>query len=145
MLNAADGASATPTMQPGGVPPQLLIVTVDSYQAAIALIAPTSAIPAPRIDIFHPESALLRRADAFAGARTPNASGEPVNLVTTVLRFTAPFNITGQPALALPIGLSSEGLPLSMQIIGRPFDEVSVFQVAAAYEEARGPLPRPKV
>ena len=112
----------------------------------IALIAPTAAIPAPRIDIFHPESALLRRADAFAGGRTPNASsGEPVNLVTTVLRFTAPFNITGQPALALPIGLSSEGLPLSMQIIGRPFDEVSVFQVAAAYEEARGPLPRPKV
>ena len=41
MLNAADGASATPTIQPGGVPPQLLIVTVDSYQAAIALIAPT--------------------------------------------------------------------------------------------------------
>ena len=41
MLNAADGASATPTVQPGGVTPQLLIVTVDSVQAAIALIAPT--------------------------------------------------------------------------------------------------------
>ncbi len=41
MLNAADEASATPTIQPGGVPPQLLIVTVDSVQAAITLIAPT--------------------------------------------------------------------------------------------------------
>jgi aspartyl-tRNA(Asn)/glutamyl-tRNA(Gln) amidotransferase subunit A len=66
-------------------------------------------------------------------------------MVSAVLRFTAPFNITGQPALALPIGLSSEGLPLSMQIIGRPFDEVSVFQVAAAYEEARGLFPQPKL
>jgi aspartyl-tRNA(Asn)/glutamyl-tRNA(Gln) amidotransferase subunit A len=66
-------------------------------------------------------------------------------MVTAVLRFTAPFNITGQPALALPTGLSSDGLPLSMQIIGRPFDEVSVFQVAASYEEARGPLSQPKL
>ncbi len=41
MLNAADGASATPPIQPGSVTPQLLIVTVDSVQAAIALIAPT--------------------------------------------------------------------------------------------------------
>jgi len=41
MLNAPDGVSATPTVQPGGVTPQLLIVTVDSVQAAVALIAPT--------------------------------------------------------------------------------------------------------
>jgi Asp-tRNA(Asn)/Glu-tRNA(Gln) amidotransferase A subunit family amidase len=34
---------------------------------------------------------------------------------------------------------------LSMQIIGRPFDEVGVFQVAAAYEEARGSLPEPRL
>jgi Asp-tRNA(Asn)/Glu-tRNA(Gln) amidotransferase A subunit family amidase len=108
----------------------VLAETLAALKNRIAVIAPTAAIPAPRIDI---------------GGRALTSSGEPANLITTVLRFTAPFNITGQPALALPIGLSSEGLPLSMQIIGRPFDEVSVFQVAAAYEEARGPLPRPKV
>jgi aspartyl-tRNA(Asn)/glutamyl-tRNA(Gln) amidotransferase subunit A len=94
------------------------------------LIAPSAGIPAPGID---------ERGRAIA------SSGEPVNLVTEVLRFTAPFNITGQPSLALPIGFSSEGLPLSMQLIGRPFDEVSVLQVAAAYEEARGPLLSPKL
>jgi aspartyl-tRNA(Asn)/glutamyl-tRNA(Gln) amidotransferase subunit A len=123
----------------------VLAQALGALENHLALVAPTAAITAPRIDLFQPESALLRRADALAGERPAQAGGEPVNMVTAVLRFTAPFNITGQPALALPIGLSSEGLPLSMQIIGRPFDEVSVFQVAAAYEDARGPLPQPKM
>jgi len=70
-------------------------------------------------------------------------NGEPVDVVASVLRFTAPFNVTGQPALAIPTGLSADGLPLSMQIIGRPFDEAAVFRIAAAYEETRGPLPAP--
>jgi aspartyl-tRNA(Asn)/glutamyl-tRNA(Gln) amidotransferase subunit A len=120
----------------------VLAETLAALENRIALIAPTAAIPAPRIAAFQPGNALSRHGDAFAGERTP---GEQVNMVAAVLRFTAPFNITGQPALALPIGLSPDGLPLSMQIIGRPFGEVSVFQVAAAYEEARGPLAQPKL
>ncbi len=48
----------------------------------------------------------------------------------------APFNLTGSPALALPTGFASSGLPLSMQIIGNPFDEVTVYRVARAYERA---------
>ena len=66
-------------------------------------------------------------------------------MVASVLRFTAPFNVTGQPALAMPTGLSPNGLPLSMQIIGRPFDEATVFRVADAYERARGPLAEPNL
>jgi aspartyl-tRNA(Asn)/glutamyl-tRNA(Gln) amidotransferase subunit A len=62
-----------------------------------------------------------------------------------VLRFTAPFNVTGQPALAIPTGLAPNGLPVSMQIIGKPFDETTVFRVADAYERAREPLPEPKL
>jgi aspartyl-tRNA(Asn)/glutamyl-tRNA(Gln) amidotransferase subunit A len=123
----------------------VLAESLAALENRIALVAPTAAIPAPRIAVFQPDNALSRRADALAGERASSMSGEQVNMVTAVLRFTAPFNITGQPALALPIGLSSKGLPLSMQIIGRPFDEVSIFQVAAAYEEARGPLPKPKL
>jgi aspartyl-tRNA(Asn)/glutamyl-tRNA(Gln) amidotransferase subunit A len=46
----------------------------------------------------------------------------------------APFNVTGSPALAVPTGFSSDGMPLSMQIIGKPFDEATVYRVAAAYE-----------
>ena len=48
----------------------------------------------------------------------------------------APFNLTGNPALALPTGFASTGLPLSMQIIGKPFDETTVYRVARAYEKA---------
>jgi aspartyl-tRNA(Asn)/glutamyl-tRNA(Gln) amidotransferase subunit A len=46
----------------------------------------------------------------------------------------APFNVTGSPALAVPTGFSSAGMPLSMQIIGKPFAEATVYRVAAAYE-----------
>ncbi|MDH3601465.1 MAG: amidase [Candidatus Tectomicrobia bacterium] len=48
----------------------------------------------------------------------------------------APFNLTGSPALAMPTGFASTGLPLSMQIIGKPFDELTVYRVARAYERA---------
>jgi len=47
-----------------------------------------------------------------------------------------PFNITGSPTLALPCGFSSTGLPLSMQLAGRPFEEARVLQVGHAYEQA---------
>jgi aspartyl-tRNA(Asn)/glutamyl-tRNA(Gln) amidotransferase subunit A len=46
-----------------------------------------------------------------------------------------PFNITGQPALAVPAGFSSNGLPLSIQLIGHAWQEARVYQVAAAYEQ----------
>jgi aspartyl-tRNA(Asn)/glutamyl-tRNA(Gln) amidotransferase subunit A len=47
-----------------------------------------------------------------------------------------PFNLTGSPALAVPTEFASTGLPLSMQIIGKPFDEATVYRVARAYEQA---------
>ncbi|MGH7031350.1 MAG: amidase, partial [Stellaceae bacterium] len=50
--------------------------------------------------------------------------------------LTTPFNVTGGPALAQCIGFSSSGLPLSMQIVGRPFADASVLRVAHAYELA---------
>ena len=46
----------------------------------------------------------------------------------------APFNLSGSPALAVPTGFASTGLPLSMQIIGRPGDEATVYRVARAHE-----------
>ena len=50
--------------------------------------------------------------------------------------MTTPFNVTGGPALVQCIGLSADGLPLSMQVAGRPFNEAAVFRVAHAYEHA---------
>lgn len=47
-----------------------------------------------------------------------------------------PFNVTGNPAMTLPIGFTTGGLPLSMQLVGRPLAESTVFRVALAYEAA---------
>jgi len=50
--------------------------------------------------------------------------------------LTTPFNVTGGPALAQCIGFASNGLPLSMQIVGKHFDDATVLRVAHAYEKA---------
>ncbi len=48
----------------------------------------------------------------------------------------SPFNLTGHPALACMTGLSKSGLPLSVQLVGRAHDEVTLLRLAAAYERA---------
>jgi aspartyl-tRNA(Asn)/glutamyl-tRNA(Gln) amidotransferase subunit A len=48
----------------------------------------------------------------------------------------AVFNVTGSPALAVPVGFTKSNLPLSMQIVGKPFGEAVLYQVAHAYERA---------
>jgi len=50
--------------------------------------------------------------------------------------FTVPASLAGVPAMSIPGGLSAEGLPLGLQVIGRHFDEETVFAVAAAIERA---------
>jgi aspartyl-tRNA(Asn)/glutamyl-tRNA(Gln) amidotransferase subunit A len=50
--------------------------------------------------------------------------------------LTTPFNVLGGPALSQCIGFTQDGLPLSMQIVGRPFDEAGVLRAARAYESA---------
>ena len=49
-----------------------------------------------------------------------------------------PFNVTGHPAIALCAGFASTGLPLSVQFVGRYFDEATLFQVARAWEKSAG-------
>jgi aspartyl-tRNA(Asn)/glutamyl-tRNA(Gln) amidotransferase subunit A len=46
------------------------------------------------------------------------------------------WNVTGQPVLALPNGFGANGLPLGMQIVGRPFDETTILRIGHAYERA---------
>lgn len=47
-----------------------------------------------------------------------------------------PFNLTGTPALSLPIGFSQSGLPIGIQVLGKAFDEATIYRVAYAYEQA---------
>ena len=140
---AADyGNDVRRTLEAGMLTPAIYYVRAQRARAAVlaealnalekftVLAAPTAAIPAPKI---------------ASGGRALADSGESVDMVASVLRFTAPFNVTGQPALAMPIGTAPNGMPLSMQIIGRPFDEATVFRVADACERARPPMPLPRL
>ena len=58
--------------------------------------------------------------------------------------FTVPANLAGLPAISVPAGLSSEALPLGLQIIGRAFDEATVFKAAAVLEDAASFTAKPQ-
>ncbi|MDX2159148.1 MAG: amidase [Hyphomicrobiaceae bacterium] len=92
-----------------------LIAETETAMAGLdAIVTASSMDPAPRID------------DAEACARVyPRQARQP-------------FNITGQPALAMPAGFSSDGLPLSVQIVGHNWQEARVYRIAHAYEHATG-------
>jgi aspartyl-tRNA(Asn)/glutamyl-tRNA(Gln) amidotransferase subunit A len=67
-------------------------------------------------------------ATAFTRAQDPELAFPRSNM--------APFNLTGLPTLALPCGFASSGLPLSLQLAGRPFEEGTVLRAGHAYEQA---------
>jgi len=52
------------------------------------------------------------------------------------MAFTYPFNITGQPAASVPCGWTDDGLPVGLQIVGRPLDDLTVLRAAFAFEQA---------
>jgi amidase len=51
--------------------------------------------------------------------------------------FTAQFNVTGQPAITVPIGFGEDNLPTSVQLVGKPLGEDTLLQVASQMESAR--------
>jgi aspartyl-tRNA(Asn)/glutamyl-tRNA(Gln) amidotransferase subunit A len=57
--------------------------------------------------------------------------------------FTIPAPLAGVPALSVPCGFSAAGLPIGLQLTGRPFDEATLFRIGAAYERASEPRRRP--
>jgi aspartyl-tRNA(Asn)/glutamyl-tRNA(Gln) amidotransferase subunit A len=65
-------------------------------------------------------------------AERPDFPGESPSVSSVHHTFSA--NLTGQPALSVPCGFSSTHLPIGFQLLGRPFDEVTLFRVARAYE-----------
>lgn len=64
-------------------------------------------------------------------------TGDPIAMYLEDI-FTVTVNMAGLPGLSVPAGLSSEGTPLGLQLIGKPFDEATLFQAAQAIEDAAG-------
>ena len=91
------------------------------------------------------------KVDAILTPTAPSAAfglGEKMDdPVTMYLNdvFTVPASLAGVPAMSVPAGLSAEGLPLGLQVIGKHFDEETVFAVSAALERAAGFTALPEV
>ena len=58
------------------------------------------------------------------------------NVIDAFLRFNIPYDLTGFPAISIPCGFGSTGLPVGLQIAGKAFDETTVLRIADAYEQA---------
>ncbi len=58
-------------------------------------------------------------------------------------RLTYPFNLTGLPAVSVPCGFDTDGMPIGLQVAARPFDEASVLRCAAAVERMMGKRRQP--
>ncbi|MBS0561137.1 MAG: amidase [Proteobacteria bacterium] len=94
---------------------RMLTDAVDAaLQGCDALLTATTLTTAPRFD-------------------TP---GDSISSISAIQ--TSPFNATGHPAVSVPVGLAPDGLPLSVQLVGRPFDEPGLLRVARAVERLSG-------
>ena len=69
------------------------------------------------------------------GETTADVAGGPKPLVRAYLDLTLPFNFTGYPAISIPCGFSKAGLPIGMQLVGRPFTESVLLRVAHQYQQ----------
>lgn len=89
---------------------------VFTAHALDVLISPTTPTPTMTVDVVWRE----------------NEQGE--DPTTAAINFTLPASLAGMPALSAPCGFTADGLPIGYQILGRPFDEATVFRLARAYE-----------
>lgn len=72
------------------------------------------------------------------GTAPPIGAVAKNSLVNGTPSANAPFNLTGSPALSVPAGFSADGLPLSVQLVGRNFDEFSIYRAASVIEATIG-------
>jgi aspartyl-tRNA(Asn)/glutamyl-tRNA(Gln) amidotransferase subunit A len=97
------------------------------------------------------EEVYAKGVDAILTPATPSAafgigekgSADPVEMYLNDI-FTVTVNMAGLPGIAVPAGLDSQGLPLGLQLIGRPFDEETLFAAGQAIEDAAGRMKLPE-
>jgi len=85
-----------------------------------ALVLPTLPIPAVLIEQANQEISI---------------DGIAENATMALLRLTMPFNLAGLPAISFPCGFTTSGLPVGLQVAGRPFEESTVLRIAHAYQQ----------
>lgn len=103
--------------------------------AVFALREATVAATLPYDYVLSPTSPIT----AYAAEEA--APGNDPHYKSEHIRFTAPFNMSEQPAASICAGHDGEGLPIGLQIVGRRFDDAGVLRVARFYEQVRPTLP----
>jgi Asp-tRNA(Asn)/Glu-tRNA(Gln) amidotransferase A subunit family amidase len=86
-------------------------------------------------------TAIFERVDLLSTPSQPG--GAPPLDTPAFITFTAPFNILGWPAISVPVGLTSDGLPLGLQLAGRPWDEATVLRASHVVEAGVGRMFHP--
>lgn len=113
------------------------------FQDYEILLSPTVATPPPAIGELRPsrtEELLLRSLGVFGSGRLLKAAGLLGQAAEDAFAFTPwtpVFNVTGQPAMSVPLYWSSEGLPIGVHFAGRFGDESTLFRLAGQLERAR--------
>ncbi|MEZ5924697.1 MAG: Asp-tRNA(Asn)/Glu-tRNA(Gln) amidotransferase subunit GatA [Hyphomicrobiaceae bacterium] len=92
---------------------------------------------------FEEVDALLTPATPSAAFPLKSMSADPIQMYLNDI-FTVTVNMAGLPGIAVPAGLSGDGIPLALQLIGRAFDEETLFQVAHVVEQSAGRLRLPE-
>ncbi|WP_428393552.1 Asp-tRNA(Asn)/Glu-tRNA(Gln) amidotransferase subunit GatA [Lichenicoccus sp.] len=95
-------------------------------------------------EVFQKVDVLLTPTAPSAAFAQGEKMNDPVSMYLNDI-FTVPASLAGVPALSVPAGLDSNGLPLGLQLIGRPFDEETLFAAAAALERAAEFVQAPSV
>jgi aspartyl-tRNA(Asn)/glutamyl-tRNA(Gln) amidotransferase subunit A len=97
------------------------------------------------------EEAFANGIDAILTPATPSSAfgigeksgGDPVEMYLNDV-FAVTANMAGLPGIAVPAGLDSSGLPMALQLLGRPFDESTLFRAAKVIEDAAGQVSPPR-
>jgi len=113
------------------------------FQEYDVLLTPTLALPPVAIGSFQPKGVqlsamkLLGRLNAGTLISALSGIDSLANEVFRFMPYTPPFNVTGQPAMSVPLYWSDEGLPIGLQFVGRYADEATLFRLAGQLEKAR--------
>lgn len=99
-----------------------------SSQGCDGLLLPTTPVTAP----------------AAGASDVALGGGRRAELRDALIRYTAPFNVTGWPALSIPMGLDQGGLPIGLQVVGRRFEDLRLLARGAEFEAVLPAMPWPE-